>query len=127
VPQKPPAHRGKPYRRLAVAAVAIICVLIALAYFQLALKPELIKSGVSSTPPRPVTVTAEPARTEQWVSRLRSIGTVTAIKGVEVAPQVGGLVAAIKFESGDTVAADTPSSNSKMRSSGPSSPATRRH
>jgi membrane fusion protein (multidrug efflux system) len=107
VPQNPPAHRGKLYRRLAVAAVAIICVLIALAYFQLALKPELIRSGVSSTPPRPVTVTAEPARTEQWVSRLRSIGTVTAIKGVEVAPQVGGLVAAIKFESGDTVAADT--------------------
>jgi membrane fusion protein (multidrug efflux system) len=104
--QSAPTHNRKLYRRLAIVALLMIVVFIGLAYFQFVLKPELIKTAVLKTAPPPITITAEPARTEHWVGQIKAIGTLTAIKGVDVASQVTGIVAAIKFESGDTVAAN---------------------
>jgi membrane fusion protein (multidrug efflux system) len=53
--------------------------------------------------PPPATVTTEPAKTETWVARVHSIGTLVAIEGVEVAPQLGGTVINYFFDSGQEV------------------------
>jgi membrane fusion protein (multidrug efflux system) len=53
--------------------------------------------------PPPATVTAEPAKTETWIDRVRAIGTLVAIEGVDVAPQVGGIVTDYFFDSGHDV------------------------
>jgi len=53
--------------------------------------------------PPPATVTATSAGTESWIDHVQSIGTLIAIKGVNVAPEVSGIVKDYFFESGDNV------------------------
>jgi membrane fusion protein (multidrug efflux system) len=81
-----------------------VIVLAALGYFQYYVKPALIKNAISGHPPPAISISTERARTEQWVGQVRSIGTLTAIRGVNVASQVAGLVMDILFESGNVVA-----------------------
>jgi len=89
---------------LAVTGLLIATALAGLAYFQYVLKPALIQKAISSSPQPPVTITAEPAQAATWAGRLRSIGTLVAFAGVDVSSQVGGVVAAIRFENGASVA-----------------------
>lgn len=72
-------------------------------YFQFVLKPEMIRGAISGAARPPVTVSAEPARTESWTPILPAIGTFKAVQGVDIAPQVGGVIRRIEFESGQTV------------------------
>ena len=54
--------------------------------------------------PRPrETVAAEAARTEDWQPQIAGIGTLTAFQGIDITPQVGGVVKEINFESGEDV------------------------
>jgi membrane fusion protein (multidrug efflux system) len=50
-------------------------------------------------------VTTIPARQEQWPTTLDAIGTVAAVQGVTVSADLPGVVEAITFDSGRTVAA----------------------
>ncbi|MBS0244271.1 MAG: efflux RND transporter periplasmic adaptor subunit [Proteobacteria bacterium] len=86
-----------------VVATVLAVVGGALAYFQFQIKPNLIRSAVSSAKPPPPAVTAEQARDERWNERLRSIGTIIAVPGIDVASEVPGLVTDIKFKSGTEV------------------------
>ncbi|MGO9770335.1 MAG: efflux RND transporter periplasmic adaptor subunit [Roseiarcus sp.] len=93
-----------------VVALAVIVALTGgLAYFQFVFKPNMVKGFLSAAlAPKPTSVVVEAARVEQWPAQLTAIGTLRAYQGVAVAPQVGGVVAAIHFESGDDVAAGAP-------------------
>jgi membrane fusion protein (multidrug efflux system) len=53
--------------------------------------------------PPPATVTAEPARTERWIERLTSIGTLIASQGVDVTSQVAGIITEVQIESGKEI------------------------
>ncbi len=54
--------------------------------------------------PRPTeTVSAEAARTDRWQPQISGIGTLTAPDGIDITPQVGGVVKEVKFESGQDV------------------------
>lgn len=53
--------------------------------------------------PPAVTVSASSAKTKTWQSFLSSVGTVTAINGVDISSEVAGAVKEIRFESGKTV------------------------
>lgn len=55
-----------------------------------------------------LTVTAEPARAEEWSSAVESVGTLEAIQGVDVSSSVAGIVKRIEFQSGRTVKAGQP-------------------
>ncbi|ODR96456.1 hypothetical protein AUC69_15015 [Methyloceanibacter superfactus] len=90
-------------KRLLIAGVIIALFLGAVAYFNLVFKPAMIADFVSKMAPPAATVTAEPAKLESWTDRVHSIGTLIAIEGVEVAPEVGGIVSAYYFDSGDDV------------------------
>jgi len=75
------------------------------AYFQFVMKPEMLKGIMAQAEVQPVTVAAEAAKTETWDPKIPAIGTVVAVQGIDVAPQVGGIVRAIHFDSGQTVEA----------------------
>jgi membrane fusion protein (multidrug efflux system) len=90
-------------KRLLIAAVILAVFLGGLAYFQLVFKPQMIKDFLSKQVPPPATITAEPAQANEWVERLPAIGTLIASQGVDVAPQVSGIVTDLGFESGQDV------------------------
>lgn len=78
-----------------------------LAYVQFVFKPELIKGFIAKAAPPPASVAVVQARTETWSPRISAIGTFRAVQGVDVAPQVGGVITAIRIRSGQAVQAGT--------------------
>jgi RND family efflux transporter MFP subunit len=78
-------------------------------YFQYVIKPEMVKGFIAAAfTPKPTTVSVEPAKVEQWTRQLPAIGSLRAYQGIDVAPQVAGMVRAIHFKSGEDVAAGAP-------------------
>lgn len=94
-------------KRFLIALIIMGALVGGLAYFQLVFKPQMIQAFLSSQVPPPATITAEPAKTEEWVDRLPAIGSLISSQGVEIASQVAGIVTGIGFESGQDVAAGT--------------------
>ena len=90
-------------KRFVIAATIVGLFLGGLAYFNLVFKPKMIGEFMSKMVPPPATVTSEVARIESWTDRMHAIGTLVAMEGVEVAPQVAGLVTQYFFDSGDDV------------------------
>ena len=89
--------------------VVIVAVVGGLSYFQLVLKPTIVKNAISAAfAPKPTAVVVEEAKAEQWPPQLAAIGSLRAFQGIVVAPQVAGVVSAIHFQSGDDVAAGAP-------------------
>ncbi len=89
--------------RFFIAAIIVGLFLGGVGYFNLVFKPKMIGEFMAKMTPPAVTVTTEAAKTENWTDRLRAIGTLVAIEGVEVSPQVGGTVMHYFFDSGDDV------------------------
>jgi membrane fusion protein, multidrug efflux system len=92
-------------KRFLIALIIMGVLVGGLAYFQLVFKPTMIKQFLSSQVPPPATITAEAAKTEEWIERLPAIGTLIASRGVEIASQVAGIVTGLGFESGQDVEA----------------------
>jgi membrane fusion protein, multidrug efflux system len=90
-------------KRFVIAAAIVAVFLGGVGYFNLVLKPKMISEFISKMKPPPVTVTAEKAITERWTNRVRAIGTLVAIQGVDVASQLGGTVTDYFFDSGKDV------------------------
>jgi membrane fusion protein (multidrug efflux system) len=90
-------------KRFLIATVILTVLIGGLAYFQLVFKPAMIKGFLSKQVPPPATITAEPARSADWVEELPAIGTLIASQGVEIASQVSGIATALGFESGQDV------------------------
>ena len=64
----------------------------------------LIASAETAAPP-PESVSAAPAEVDTWSSALHAVGSVVAVRGVTVTPEVPGLVRRLAFESGQDVRA----------------------
>jgi membrane fusion protein (multidrug efflux system) len=90
-------------KRFLIAAILVALFLGGVGYFNLVFKPKMIGEFMSKVKPPPATVTSERAGTKDWIERLQSIGTLMAIQGVDVAPEVGGIVKNYYFESGNDV------------------------
>ncbi len=90
-------------KRFVIAAIVVGLVLGGISYFNFMLKPQMIGEFMKKMVPPPATVTTEPAKSEDWVDRLHSIGTLIAIQGIDVAPEVGGIVSNYYFDSGQDV------------------------
>ncbi len=90
-------------KRFVIAFVVVALFLGGVGYFNLVFKPAMIKEFIGKMAPPPATVTATSAGTENWIDHVQSIGTLIAIKGVNVAPEVSGIVKDYFFESGDNV------------------------
>ena len=90
-------------KRFLIAAIIVGLFLGGVGYFNLVFKPKMIGEFMAKMVPPPATVTAEVAKIESWTDRMRAIGTLVAIEGVDVAPQVGGIVTDYFFDSGHDV------------------------
>ncbi|MGP8155173.1 MAG: efflux RND transporter periplasmic adaptor subunit [Smithella sp.] len=69
----------------------------------LGFKSFMIKKFISSAPIPAVTVSAVKAATEEWQTQIQAVGTLRAVRGVDVASEIAGLVQSIHFKSGDNV------------------------
>ena len=58
--------------------------------------------------PPAVTVSAVSAKSKNWQPHLHAVGNFTAINGVNVTSEAAGIVTAIHFQSGQTIAANQP-------------------
>ncbi|NNM86374.1 MAG: efflux RND transporter periplasmic adaptor subunit [Phycisphaerales bacterium] len=67
-----------------------------------------ISYALSHRPIPPVSVSTAKVATAQWANQLESVGTFTAVQGVNVTAQIAGNVTSIKFKSGQMVKAGQP-------------------
>jgi membrane fusion protein (multidrug efflux system) len=90
-------------KRFVIAAILVALFLGGVGYFNLVFKPKMIGEFMAKMKPPAATVTAERAGTKEWIDRVQSIGTLIAIRGVDVSPEVAGIVKDYYFESGNDV------------------------
>jgi membrane fusion protein, multidrug efflux system len=89
--------------------VVLVGVSGGLYYFQFVIKPQMVKGFIAAAfTPKPTAVTAEKATKETWAPSLPAIGTLHAYQGIDIAPQIAGVVKAVHFKSGDDVAVGAP-------------------
>ncbi|MEI7733574.1 MAG: efflux RND transporter periplasmic adaptor subunit [Verrucomicrobiota bacterium] len=91
--------------RIVLAIVIVLLVLSGLVGVKALQIQKLIAAGQSFTPP-PETVSTTVVRAEQWQGTISAIGTVVAVQGVTVTPDIPGIVREITFESGAMVASN---------------------
>lgn len=92
--------------KIALAIVLVLTVVGGLA----AVKGLQIKTMIAKAKSMPApseTVSSFVAREETWPDTLTAIGTVTAAQGVQLAPELAGVVRQINFESGAVAEKDT--------------------
>jgi membrane fusion protein (multidrug efflux system) len=90
-------------KRFVIAGIIVALFLGGIGYFQFVMKPKFIGEFMAKMVPPAATVTTEKAKTAVWADQVHSIGTLIAIQGVDVAPEVGGVVVNYFFDSGQDV------------------------
>ncbi|HWQ90764.1 MAG TPA: efflux RND transporter periplasmic adaptor subunit, partial [Clostridia bacterium] len=88
--------------KLAIALFIVLAVVGVLAAIKGGQIRTMIKGGKAFTLP-PESVSSVTVQQEQWQGTLSAIGTVTAVQGVTITPDIPGTVRQIAFESGDVV------------------------
>ncbi|MBL8895001.1 MAG: biotin/lipoyl-binding protein, partial [Rhizobiales bacterium] len=74
-----------------------------IAWYAFDFKPKMIAQMIMSAPPPVETISAEAARDDTWQPQILALGTLTAVNGIDVTPEVGGIIREINFESGQKV------------------------
>lgn len=90
-----------------VVLLALVGLIGGLSFFQFVFKPQMIKTFIAGMKPPASAVAVAQAQTDAWVRHIPAIGTFKAVQGVDLAPQVGGIVQALHFESGQEVTQGT--------------------
>ena len=98
--------------KISLAVLIVLLVVGALAGVKMLQIKKLIASGKSFAVP-PETVSSALVREEKWQGTLTAIGSVTAVQGVMVTPEIAGIVREIAFESGAEVSRRTNRSDRK--------------
>lgn len=88
---------------LVIVFGALAFLTVGLGFLQFVVKPQMIKGFITKAPPPVATVAVSEPREENWVPRIPAIGTVRAVQGIDVAPQIGGVIRAFHFDSGEDV------------------------
>lgn len=89
-------------KRIIIVIAGLLVVVAALAGTKALQIKAMIDGGKKFVPP-PETVTTAAAVSESWETALGSVGTLTAVQGVNVTAEIGGKVMKIGFEPGATV------------------------
>lgn len=72
-----------------------------------AFKSQMIKKYMSARGVPPQTVSTITASEQAWQPQLEAVGSLQAVRGTDIAPEVGGIVSRINFKSGEDVKAGT--------------------
>jgi len=95
-------------RKRMVVMLAVVTVVIAILSGVKIRQFQAMMAQAASFQPPPESVTTILAKQEQWPATLKAIGSVAAVHGVTVSADLPGIVGAIAFESGTTVAQGQP-------------------
>jgi membrane fusion protein (multidrug efflux system) len=90
-------------RKIIIAVVIVLAIVAVLAGVKTWQIRTLIAAGQAFVPP-PETISAAVAHEEQWQDTLTAIGSINAVQGVTISPEIAGKVGEITFESGAVVA-----------------------
>lgn len=90
-------------RKIVIASGVVLVVFGVLAGMKTLQIEKMIAGGQAYRPP-PEAVTAALVRQEKWQDTLEAIGSIAAVQGVNITPEVAGTVSEIAFESGQVVA-----------------------
>lgn len=93
-------------KRMAVMLVLVGIVFGGIFGFQ-AFKSKMIRKYMSAPQP-PQTVSATKVGFQRWQTHDRAVGTLQAVHGADLAPEVAGIVQTIHFHSGEEVKAGAP-------------------
>jgi len=67
----------------------------------------MMQKGMASQGPPPQTVSTIKAFVQEWQPRMEAVGSLKALRGADLAPEVSGIVSQIHFQSGETVKSGT--------------------
>ncbi|HVB49574.1 MAG TPA: efflux RND transporter periplasmic adaptor subunit [Burkholderiales bacterium] len=73
-----------------------------------AFKARMIKKYIAAQGIPAQTVSTIKAGYSEWQPRVEAVGTLRAVRGADLAPQIAGIVTAVRFKSGDEVKAGAP-------------------
>jgi membrane fusion protein, multidrug efflux system len=91
-------------KRMVIMLVAVAVLLGGIVGFNL-FKGYMMQKFMASAPVPAATVSAMTADYQEWQPQLSAVGTLRAVRGVDVTTEVAGLVRSIDFKSGDEVKA----------------------
>jgi membrane fusion protein, multidrug efflux system len=91
-------------KRMIIMLIIVILLLGGLVGFNL-FKGMMIQKYMANAPVPPATVSTLKADFQQWQPQLTAVGTLRAVRGVDVTTEVAGLVRKLNFKSGDDVKA----------------------
>lgn len=97
----PPARLRRRLIFVLLAAAALLGLLVWFNQF----KSHMIQKALRQNAAPAQTVTAAPAQYSEWQPALDAIGSLRAVRGVDITTEVSGLVRSIRFRSGDEVQA----------------------
>jgi membrane fusion protein (multidrug efflux system) len=97
-------ERSSMKKRMVIMLVAVGVLLGGLVGFNF-FKGYMMQKYMASAPVPTSTVTAMKVDYQQWQPQLSAVGTMRAVRGVDVTSEVAGLVRSINFKSGDEVKA----------------------
>lgn len=89
-------------KRMVIMLVAVVVVFGGIFGFQ-AFKGAMIKKFMRSQGQPPQTVSTTVAAKQEWLPTIKAVGSLRAVRGADLAPEIAGLVAAIPFKSGEEV------------------------
>ena len=90
-------------RKLIIAVGVFLVIVAVLAGVKVLQIRTMIAAGKAFVPP-PETISSAVAHEEKWPDTLAAVGSITAVQGVTVSPEIAGKVSEIDFESGAVVA-----------------------
>ncbi|HYA76340.1 MAG TPA: efflux RND transporter periplasmic adaptor subunit [Burkholderiaceae bacterium] len=95
-------QRPSLWRRLLLTVVLVVVLIGAIVGVKVFL---VMRQIASIRPPAPPTVTTTQAQMQDWRNQIDTVGSLRAWRGTDLSTEVAGLVRAIRFRSGQSVAA----------------------
>lgn len=92
------------FKRMLIMLLLVGLILGAVFGFK-AFQGAMMKKYMGAMGQQPQTVSTIEAQLQEWNSRIEAVGTLRAVRGVDISSEVAGLVEAVHFESGDQVQA----------------------
>src|SRR5579872_2518632 len=89
-------------RKIVIAVFVVLAIAGGLVGIKALQVNKLAEMGKTFAPP-PESVSSVTVREENWQGTLGAIGSIVAIQGVTIAPEIAGTVTSIAFESGAVV------------------------
>ncbi|MBA5637672.1 efflux RND transporter periplasmic adaptor subunit [Duganella sp. LX20W] len=83
--------------------IMVGCVVLLVAVLALGKFLQIRQMIASSPKPGPQTVTAIKVQALEWQPQLNSVGTLVAVRGVDISSEIAGMVREVRFRSGDEV------------------------